>query len=320
MDRVLTKKYLALGIVTLLVITTGFTFLKKSRQSTYKEAVVERGDLEVSILATGTVLPENRLEIKPPVAGRIEQVLVAEGQNVVKGQVLALMSSTERAALMDSAHSRGPEEVKKWEDVIKETPIIAPISGMIILKNVENGQTFTDSDSVLVMSNRLSIKVQVDETDLAKINNQQECLVILDSYPDQIVYAKVGHIAYEAKTVNNVTTYTITVVPDAVPKFMRSGMTANVKFKIDAKKDVILVPTEFVKYDQGKTRALVKTNDKNKPEWHDVKLGSSDGKLTEVVFGLAEKDTVLVPVVEQTKISSSPFSSLGSSKLTTTQN
>jgi len=305
------KKYILIGVLTLITVICGFTFINKVTHPEFKQAAIEKGNLEVSILATGTVLPENRLEIKPPVAGRIEQVLVVEGQTVVKGQVLALMSSTERAALMDSARSRGPEEVKKWEDVIKETPIIAPITGTIIYKNIENGQTFTESDPVLVMSNRLSIKVQVDETDLAKINLNQQCLVILDSYPDHVIQARVGHIAYEAKTVNNVTTYTITVNPESIPKFMRSGMTANVKFKIDSKKDVLLIPTEFVKYDQGKTRALLRTIDRHKPMWKEIKLGSSDGKMTEVVSGLAENDIVLVPVIEQSKVANSPFATLG---------
>jgi multidrug efflux pump subunit AcrA (membrane-fusion protein) len=49
--------------------------------------------LDISILATGVVQPQNRLEIKPPIAGRIERVLVEEGETVKRGQILAWMSS-----------------------------------------------------------------------------------------------------------------------------------------------------------------------------------------------------------------------------------
>ena len=58
-----------------------------------------RGDLRVTISSTGEVKPQNRVEIKPPVTGRVEEVLVKEGQTVTQGEVLAWMSSTERAAL-----------------------------------------------------------------------------------------------------------------------------------------------------------------------------------------------------------------------------
>jgi macrolide-specific efflux system membrane fusion protein len=53
-------------------------------------------------------LPQNRLEIKPPIAGRAEEVLVNEGELVKAGQIIAWMSSTDRAALLDAARAQGP--------------------------------------------------------------------------------------------------------------------------------------------------------------------------------------------------------------------
>ena len=51
----------------------------KEQQSLISPAI---GSIESMISSTGTVLPKNRLEIKPPVNGRVEQLLVAEGQKV----------------------------------------------------------------------------------------------------------------------------------------------------------------------------------------------------------------------------------------------
>jgi macrolide-specific efflux system membrane fusion protein len=45
-----------------------------------QEVRVERGTLRRTVLATGVVEPQNRVEIKPPIAGRIEDVLVREGE------------------------------------------------------------------------------------------------------------------------------------------------------------------------------------------------------------------------------------------------
>ncbi|MBM3254264.1 MAG: biotin/lipoyl-binding protein, partial [Candidatus Omnitrophica bacterium] len=55
------------------------------------------GTIQNLISTTGSVLPKNRLEVKPPVNGRIDEVLVKEGEMVKTAQVLAWMSSTERA-------------------------------------------------------------------------------------------------------------------------------------------------------------------------------------------------------------------------------
>lgn len=270
------------------------------------EKVITKGNIKVTILATGTVQPENRLEIKPPVAGRIERVLVEEGVKVKKGQILAWMSSTERAALIDSARSQGAEELRKWEEIYKPTPIIAPLEGMIIRKNVEEGQTFTTNDAVLVMSNRLTIKAQVDETDLAQIHINQNCEVRLDSYPDEKVESKVERIAYEAKTVNNVTTYIIDVLPRMAPEFMRSGMTANITFFVKSKENILVVPAEFIIYEKGKPNVLLKTSN-NDFQPKEISLGVSEGKMTEVIDGLKEGDVVAIKMDSKEEKKSSPF-------------
>lgn len=281
----------------------------------YKEVKPARGNLEVTILSTGTVSPENRLEIKPPIAGRVESVLIVEGQSVRKGQILAWMSSTERAALLDAARARGPEELQKWEDLYKATPILAPINGTIILRNVEPGQTFTATDSPFVMSDRLTIKAQVDETDIADVKLKQAAEVVLDAYPKKSVPAHVDQIAFDAKTVNNVTTYVVDVLPDQTPSFMRSGMTANVKFYIAAKRDALILPSEAIKAQDGYFYVLtVAGSDQKNPTKKAVELGITDGKRTEIVSGLTENDTVLVAQIKQGKTQSggSPFSPMGS--------
>ncbi len=308
------KKWIYISPAVLLVLGVGYYFIfGKTEKIQYKDYVVARGEIAVTILATGTVQPENRLEIKPPVAGRIEKVLVEEGQKVSKGQILAWMSSTERAALMDSARSQGAEELSRWENLYKATPIIAPLPGMIISKNVESGQTFTSNDAVLVMSNRLTVKAQVDETDLAQIKKGQVCDVVLDSYPDDPIKATVDRIAYEAKTVNNVTTYLIDVLPGSTPEFMRSGMTANVTFNVNKKENSIVIPTEFIRYDTGKPTILVK-KEGDPPTEKNIKLGASDGKQTEVVNGLEVGETVLFKILAKKDKSSSPFSPLGNGR------
>lgn len=301
--NILTDKKIILAAVALVIVAGGAWWYWGARgaaEPAYREVAVARGDIEVSILSTGVIQPRNRLEIKPPIAGRVERVLAEEGQQVTKGQILAWMSSTERAALMDVARARGPEELSRWEELYRPTPILAPIRGTVILRNIETGQTFTGQDAVFVMSDRLTVKAQVDETDIAKIVLKQRARVVLDAYPDQSMPAHVDQIAYDAKTVNNVTTYLVDVLPEETPAFMRSGMTTSVAFQIAVRQGVLRVPSRAVVERDGRAYVQAVTADGGREE-RAVQTGLSDGKFTEITDGLNEGDKLLIAQLKTEK-------------------
>jgi len=300
-----------IGIVVLGATAAGLWW-RQSGDSTpaYREESVTRGRIEVTVQSTGIVQPRNRLEVKPPLAGRAEEVSVREGQVVKKGQVLLWMSSSERAALIDAARARGPEEVKRWEEFYRATPVVSPIDGTVIQRKLEPGQSFTASDALLVIADRLLVEAQVDETDIAQIRLRLPARILLDAYPDESVPASVGALAYEAKTVSNVTTYTVDVVPARIPARMRSGMTATVTFLIAAKDDVLRVPSHALHDDDGSKFVLV-SDAKGASREQAVETGLSDGRQTEILSGLSEGDKVLIVSVKRDSkgnSSASPFS------------
>lgn len=293
------KQKIFLGGALVLLLLLGWAWKMRSSSSSdgvsYKEEKVTRGDLHITVLSTGVVQPENRVEIKPSIAGRAEKVLVQEGEKVHKGQVLMWTSSTERAALLDAARSKGPAEVAKWEEIYQPTPIVAPVSGTIIQRKIEPGQTFLTTDAVLVVSDRLIVEAQVDETDLSRIHLKQTAQLTLDSYPDMTIPGRVESIAYESTTVNNVTTYVVKVLPQQVPPTMRSGMTTNVKFEIDSREQALLISTAALKTSSGEAKVLVRDPETSQAVPRSVKAGLSDGKKTEIISGLDENETILIP-------------------------
>ena len=252
---------LLLLVVVMIGLGIGYSFwsANKKEKETYRENKVERGTIITTIFSTGTVNPENRLEMKPAIAGRAEEVLVNEGEKVKKGQVIALISSSERATLLDAARAEGPEEVKRWESIYRPTPLVSPIDGTVIARNIKNGQTFAVTDVIFVLSDRLTVKAQVDETDISQIRLKQLAELTLDAYPNQKIPAKVDQIAFDARTVSNVTTYTVDVLPDHTPDYMLSGMTANVTFFSDKHENVLLVPSDTIRMEVGFTTVLVRT-------------------------------------------------------------
>lgn len=283
-------------LIILVVAIFAVTKLKqqKSSDEIVKEITPAIGDIRTFISCTGTVLPQNRLEVKPPVNGRIEKILVKEGDRVKIGQILAWMSSTERAALLDAARGKGEESLGYWGEAYKPIPLPASINAEVIVAKTQPGQTVTTGDAVIVLSDHLIVRAQVDETDIGKITSAMKAIITLDAYPDIKIQASVEHIYYESKTVNNVTMYEVDLMPQKVPRFFRSGMNATVDFKIADKEGVLLIPVGAVRKEGSESYVLVKEAGSKNPVKRVVELGITDDKNYEVISGLTADDTISI--------------------------
>lgn len=251
------------------------------------------GNVQLRVATTGVVEPQNRLEIKPSISGRIEDILVEEGNEVKSGEILAWMSSTERAALVDAARSQGEEALKYWEEAYKKTPIISPIDGKIIVRAVEPGQTVSSSEAILVLSDRLMISAQFDETDIGRVKVGQKTYITLDAYPDINLEGLVGHIAYESKIENNVTIYDVDILPKDIPDILRSGMSVTVNVIEKETGDVLTIPSSAIHYNGERQYVLIKDK-RGKIAERDISVGLNNDKDAEVISGLSTEDNVIV--------------------------
>jgi len=278
----------------------GFFYLKMKPVKSENGMIVNEikptiGVIENIISTTGTVLPKNRLEVKPPVNGRVDEILIKEGEKVKVGQTMAWMSSTERAALLDAARGQGEETLKYWQEVYKPIALISPIDGEVIVATTQPGQTVTTSDAVIVLSDHLIARAQVDETDIGKISVGQDATISLDAYPDTKIKAKVEHIYYESKTVNNVTIYEADLLPEEVPLFFRSGMNTTVDFIESSKEDALILPSEAVVNEKNGPYVLVKQSAGDKEgRKQPVMLGIVSDKNIEITSGITVNDTILL--------------------------
>lgn len=284
--------------IALIILAGSIFYIVRVKQKTSPEEIVKEinptvGSIKTFISSTGTVLPKNRLEIKPPVNGRIEKMLVREGDDVKSGDILGWMSSTERAALIDAARAKGKEGMEYWEETYKPIPLLAPIEGEVIVEKIQPGQTVTTSDPVVVLSDRLIVKAQVDEIDIGKIGLRKKAIISIDAYPDIKIDAVVEHIYYESKTVNNVTVYEVDLEPLEVPKFFRSGMNASIDFIDDTRDEALLVPVDAVYKEKSESYVLLK-QDGREPLRSRVTLGITDDKNIEVISGIRESDTLII--------------------------
>ncbi|MDF7801121.1 efflux RND transporter periplasmic adaptor subunit [Pontiellaceae bacterium B1224] len=246
-------------IIILAVIGGGIYFWTQKSKSKGAEASgpsydvqkVELRDIRITVETTGEVQPRNRLDVKPPIAGRLEELMVDEGNSVKKGQILGWISSTERATLLDAALATSKDEYEYWADLYKPSPLISPLEGTIIARNFEPGQSIASSDSVVVIADDLIIVANLDETDIGQIENDQQVLVSLEAYPDEEFGCVVEKIAYDAKVESNVTMYEVDVRANRLPRFARSGMTANLEFIAEEKMGVLTLPVSAIQQKVG---------------------------------------------------------------------
>ncbi len=291
------KKCALVAAGVALLIAGGWA-LKRKSASPFRDAgtvvTVTRGSIEETVEATGSVAPLSRVEVKSPVSGRVEKLLVDEGDRVKPGQIIAWMSSSDRAAILDAARAQGPEALKRWEDAYKPTPIVASLPGVIILRNVVQGQTIDPSIVMFAMSDTLITLGQVDESDIGRIQLGMPVRITLDSYPDQHVMGKVFDILFEGKNVSNVIQYGVKIKLDKVPEYFRSQMTANMTFILRKKNDALLLPATAIREGGESKRVLVPIDEKGGTQPRDVTVGIATDQTVEIASGLAEGDKVVI--------------------------
>jgi len=308
-------KKLMVGIIFVIIVLAGFFYLwnrnaSNSAQPNYETARVERGNIEIKVLSTGTIEPYTRVEVSSSVSGRIDRVEVDEGNMVKQGDILAWISSEDRIALLDAARSalesaqkeNNPEALKEAKmayeianKAYKPVPLTNSISGQVINRSCEPGQNVSTQSILFVISDRLVAKVEVDEADIGRIKSRQDTWIVLDAFPDERLKGKVSKISREGRLVSDVVIYDVMVDPLKVPCYWASGMTANVEFMVERKDSVLVIPKSAVKEREGKSFVMVL---EDPPTPRKIETGISDGRVVEVTEGLKEGEKVILSGIE----------------------
>ena len=132
--------------------------------------------------------------------------------------------------------------------------IRAPISGVVISRNFDIGQTVASSfntPTLFTIANSLSrmqVQASVDEGDIGNVKVGQSVTFTVDAYPTDIFKGRVSQIRLQPNVVQNVVEYTVIIdVPNPDLKLM-PGMTANITINIAEDKNVLKVPTTALRF------------------------------------------------------------------------
>jgi HlyD family secretion protein len=178
--------------------------------------------------------------------------------------------------------------------------IKAPFDGAVTRVDADLGSTITAGRVVIAIADvtEYRVKLNIDETDIAKIKLGQEVLVGLDAYPDVSIAARVTDVASTATTVQGVVNYivTVTLSPGQAP--IKIGMTADANIVIDKKDNVLLAPNRAIRA-AGNQHFVTIPKSSDQLEEIEVKIGMANDQETEIVSGLSEGQTVIIPLIQQ---------------------
>lgn len=134
------------------------------------------------------------------------------------------------------------------------TAIHAPIDGVVVERNVDEGQTVAASLSapqLFLIANDLSqmqILASVDESDIAQISEGLPVKFTVQAMPNQAFTGRVRQVRLQSKVQENVVNYTVVVeVPNKDGKLL-PGMTASVDFEAKSANDVLTVPNAALRF------------------------------------------------------------------------
>src|SRR5499433_3820267 len=148
--------------------------------------------------------------------------------------------------------------------------VTSPMSGVVIKKGVELGETVTSGVSsfnagtvlfTVADLKSLIIRVNLNEVDIAKVHVGQPVRITLDAYPQKIFTGKVTFVAPSAELVEKIKVFKVEVTLDELGEAFKTGMSANVEILGDKRDKATSIPLEALQKRDGQTVAYrLKTN------------------------------------------------------------
>ncbi|HEX7252384.1 MAG TPA: efflux RND transporter periplasmic adaptor subunit [Thermoanaerobaculia bacterium] len=142
--------------------------------------------------------------------------------------------------------------------------VASPMSGVVIKKGVELGETVTSGVSsfnagtvlfTVADLKSLIIRVNLNEVDIAKVHVGQPVRITLDAYPQKIFTGRVSFVAPSADLVDKIKVFKIEVTLDQLADAFRTGMSANVEILGEKRDKAISIPLEALQKRDGQTIA-----------------------------------------------------------------
>jgi HlyD family secretion protein len=297
-----------------------------------------RGPAIDAVYATGVVEAIDYARFGATVAGRVDELLVDEGDDARKGEVVARLDDRQPRARLQDARARltmaeaeiardqmlmtrGVLAVQTLERAqqerdqaaaavdlfarqLEDYTVLSPLAGTVMKRNVELGETVPANAVMFEISStaRKRIAADVDERDIAGVKLGAALAAHADGFPDEAFEAKVTNIRRQGDTSSR--TFRVEADLPAGSRLM-IGMTVDVDIVISQRANALLVPAGAVAHgpSQGGRPGAphVFMVEDGRARRIDVKTGAVGSAKVEIVSGLGDGDRVVVNPPERLK-------------------
>ena len=210
-------------------------------------------------------------------------------------------------------------QVRLYQTQLGKAQVRSPIDGMVLERRVATGQTVAASFQTPVLFvlasdlSMLQLAVDIDEADIGLVHEGQSAAFTVDAYPQRRFAAKLISLRNAAKSANGVVTYQGVLTVDNSAMLLRPGLTANVNILVSEAKEATQIPNGALRFTpagqsasdppllqpgNGEVAGRVWVLEGNKPTPHDLRIGRSDGRNTEILSGDLKEGTRVITDVE----------------------
>lgn len=206
------------------------------------------------VLLSRATVKEKQVELE-----RMRKVYSLSGGRVPAQQDMdAAEAALERARAGESSAraqvSQAQATLESDETNLTKAAICSPINGIVLVRNVEPGQTVAASLQAPVLFTlaedltKMELHVDIDEADVGEVKDGQDAVFTVDAYPNRTFTARIAQVRYGSETTAGVVTYKAVLTVDNSDLFLRPGMTATADITVRKISNAILVPNAALRF------------------------------------------------------------------------
>ncbi|MDC1205392.1 HlyD family efflux transporter periplasmic adaptor subunit [Candidatus Pacebacteria bacterium] len=227
-------------------------------------------------------------------------------QNAVEAAKLALILVQEEASVSNAsprseAVARANAEILQAQARInsidaqmKDRSIIAPFDGVVTDVSILPGETASTLPVItLLAADAFDLTVRIPEIDITKIIRGQKTSVVFDAQRDETIEASVDFISPLATEIDGVAYFEAAINFGDTPKWIRSGLNADIEIEVAKVEDVIKIPKRFLIIDDDSSTVLILENENINSKEVTVGFSGNDGFVE--IIGLNEGTIVVAP-------------------------
>jgi HlyD family secretion protein len=265
-------------------------------------------------VSTSVEIEDSQTKVASAAAGLREADAIAAAQeNLIAGTQADLrrVRSEFESAVASVPQKRAQLDVAQID--LDRTTIRAPINGVIVGRNVNEGQTLAttlEAKTLFIVAgdlHQMQIEAKVDEADIGKIKVGQEAGFTVDAHPGRQFSGVVRQVRKAPQVVQNVVTYVVVLSAANPENLLLPGMTALVRITVNRTGPVLKVPLAALRYAPKPKEGAAAAGQGNaangsQPAWAgglqfsrgraaSVWTLGADGQPTSVLVGLGEDDS-----------------------------